>query len=417
MIYTSQDYRYLLDEYGNAVILEYTGDEEYVSIDRIDGHPVTVIKDFGWSKNVKEIHLPETLIMIEDAAFREFRSLVRIDLPDSLKIINGNPFWGCNHLREIHLSPEHLFFRVENGALISKEDQRLIYVALRDQTKIYHVPEGVKNLMYSPVGNCKSLEEIVLPGSVINIKDSAFWGCRSLVRINLPESLISIGECAFYDCMSLKEIRMPDSVISLGKDAFSYCSSLEYINIPDQLIKIDGNPFCGCEALKEISISPEHSVFCIQNDSLISKEDNRLVYCLPGEDTETYSVPYGIEIIGENAFAEHKSLKNIELPEKLISIENNAFSGCRSLEAINLPESLIEIGNMAFYCCEELKNVHLPESLKMIGEWAFYGCRSLTEINIPESLEFIGEEAFGQCSRLKEIKLSKDHWIYDKITL
>ena len=44
-------------------------------------------------------------------------------------------------------------------------------------------------------------------------------------------------------------------------------------------------------------------------------------------------------------------MKEVILPEGLISIGNNAFLGCKTLEKINFPDSLKYIGDKSFYEC------------------------------------------------------------------
>lgn len=55
------------------------------------------------------------------------------------------------------------------------------------------------------------------------------------------------------------------------------------------------------------------------------------------------------------------------------------------------------IGDRAFWCCFELKEITIPESVITIGANAFGECESLTSISLPESVETIGEYAFNSC--------------------
>ena len=70
------------------------------------------------------------------------------------------------------------------------------------------------------------------------------------------------------------------------------------------------------------------------------------------------------------------------------------------LDDINKVKS---IGNSAFWNCVSLKNVVIPDSVKSIGYFTFKHCTSLKSIIIPDSVESIGKNAFGRCALLKEV--------------
>ncbi len=61
------------------------------------------------------------------------------------------------------------------------------------------------------------------------------------------------------------------------------------------------------------------------------------------------------------------------------------------------------IGGYAFYGNDELRNVIIPNSVMTIGTGAFMDCTGLTNIVIPNSVTSIGEEAFEGCSKLTDI--------------
>ncbi len=52
------------------------------------------------------------------------------------------------------------------------------------------------------------------------------------------------------------------------------------------------------------------------------------------------------------------------------------------LEEITLPENLRKIGNMAFYNCVSLKNISMGKGMEEVGSDAFMNCRNLTRITL-----------------------------------
>ena len=87
-------------------------------------------------------------------------------------------------------------------------------------------------------------------------------------------------------------------------------------------------------------------------------------------------------------------------------IENNVLYDVEQSDIINgtftIPEGVVAIGNRAFFQCQSLKNINFPNSLKTIGKFAFTSCSNLEEITLPNSLESIDESAFSACTALKK---------------
>lgn len=74
------------------------------------------------------------------------------------------------------------------------------------------------------------------------------------------------------------------------------------------------------------------------------------------------------------------------------------FSYCENLREVSLPEGLISLGKSAFLSCAQIQEIRLPKSLKTLGDGALAGCRSLTEIELPEGLEMIDNYALASCN-------------------
>ena len=128
---------------------------------------------------------------------------------------------------------------------------------------------------------------------------------------------------------------------------------------------------------------------------------------LPENYEGKYSIPLGIKVICDSAFA-CCSMTAIEIPNSVIKIGSYAFEICRSLSIIEIPNSVTEISRGAFAECSSLTNVEIPNSVTKIGEDAFYGCSSLTTIEIPNLVTEIGEGPFYGCP-IKCFSVDKDH--------
>lgn len=72
-------------------------------------------------------------------------------------------------------------------------------------------------------------------------------------------------------------------------------------------------------------------------------------------------------------------------------------------EEFTIPEGVEEIGDMAFHGDNHLRNITFPSTLKKIGKDAFSECQNLEEIVIPAAVDTIRGYAFGDCDSLADI--------------
>ena len=108
--------------------------------------------------------------------------------------------------------------------------------------------------------------------------------------------------------------------------------------------------------------------------------------------TEAY-IPNGVTRIGDWAFEDCTSLKNITIPNSVTRIEDHTFSTCESLTSITIPDNVREIGFGAFFQCDSLTSVTIPDSVTRIGSLAFVQCPSLKSVTIGNGVTKIGMDA------------------------
>ncbi len=91
--------------------------------------------------------------------------------------------------------------------------------------------------------------------------------------------------------------------------------------------------------------------------------------------SETYTVPEGVEKIAGKAFYKCDRLEEITLPSTVTEIWDMAFFKCFNTALIELPDGLEYIGDDAFSYCEKMRYaIFIPESVDHIGHHAFYKC-------------------------------------------
>lgn len=84
------------------------------------------------------------------------------------------------------------------------------------------------------------------------------------------------------------------------------------------------------------------------------------------------TIPRGVRVIGEAAFADCEYLYSVIIPDTVERIERDAFCGCSSLSWVLIPDSVKYIGPYAFADCRELNHIPIPESVTEIDPFAFW---------------------------------------------
>lgn len=104
---------------------------------------------------------------------------------------------------------------------------------------------------------------------------------------------------------------------------------------------------------------------------------------------DAVSVPDGIKIIGEEAFAGNDNLVKVTIGGDVESIGYRAFAGCDNLRTITVGDSVSTIGTAAFANNRELTNVTLGAGVKDFGMGVFAGCSRLSGVSIAEDNSFL----------------------------
>ena len=113
-----------------------------------------------------------------------------------------------------------------------------------------------------------------------------------------------------------------------------------------------------------------------------------------------------IDAIGAHAFENCRSLREINIPESVTTIQASVFSGCTSLTTITLPKGIISVLGNAFQDCTGLKEIRVHASIPPKAYYqAFYRVDTETcKLMVPEGTR----DAYKKADEWKEFDIQED---------
>lgn len=121
--------------------------------------------------------------------------------------------------------------------------------------------------------------------------------------------------------------------------------------------------------------------FEFDGDAVYSADKKRLVYCMSNE--ASFTIPEGVEIVGEMAFRGKKRLKNVIIASTVKEIEHDAFYDCDELDNVYLPAGVKEVKSYAFAECDKLKRITFAGVPSKLSRHTFDDCDQLHDIIVP----------------------------------
>ena len=112
-------------------------------------------------------------------------------------------------------------------------------------------------------------------------------------------------------------------------------------------------------------------------------------------------------LVGGQPLEALRRLREVALPEGLDEVGDNWFADCKTLKRVTVPASVRRLGRQAFYLCSMLIYVTFAEGslLETIEERCFQSSR-LKGLALPDGLRWIRAKAFQGCEYLRVVSVS-----------
>ena len=371
-------------------------------------------------KSIKTVIIEDGITEICQFAFYGCTNLTSITIPDSVSKIGHLAFYGCDNLTGVTI-PDSIRY-IDPGAFdyceqLKTQENGLVYIKANNNPYFLLI-DGTSDIS----STCTINENTRF------ICNYAFLDCKTLESITIPNSVVSILDRAFGWCINLTSITIPDSVTYIGNSVFANSDRLTIYgykgSYAETFAKENGIPF----ELMPYEFDAATGTLTVYNDdySLDAWDDYRA-------NIKTVIIEDGVTIIGYEAFCDCTALTNVTIPNSVTYIETSAFDGCKSLTSITIPDSVTWINDCAFADCSSLTSITIPNSVTSIGAAAFSGCtnlmntvdnliyikttsnpyfylygaanNSITSCTINANTKFIGDSAFQNCISLTSVTL------------
>lgn len=206
-------------------------------------------------------------------------------------------------------------------------------------------------------------------------------------------------------------------VTTVADGTFSGCSQITVISVPATVNDITIGLIANSSALEKIIVDENNQYYSSDDHGvLFNKDKSKLLRYPVDSSAEKYTIPEGVTVIGESAFARAQKLKEITIPDTVTTIEAAAFLATWKLERIVIPDSVTKLTGNAF-SCSGIKSAILPAGINVIETRVFDCCTSLESVIIPSNITHIDDFAFSMCNKLKDVYYygSQEQW--KKITV
>lgn len=191
-------------EYANTSIIRVEVPENITRVSSI----------FRSNSNLVYVHLPDTLIRVDQDGFHGCSGLKYINIPRDCVSVGNYAFNGCTSLEEFDMTEATSLTSIGSHNLGSSKLTSLVF------------PEGFKE--FNGI-SCATLKTIVFPNSTTKI---GVLQCSGLEEVVVPPTITALGNKTFDYCSSLKKVTLPNGLTSIvtGSNPTFFGTTLTNLN-------------------------------------------------------------------------------------------------------------------------------------------------------------------------------------------
>ncbi|MEE0038143.1 MAG: leucine-rich repeat protein, partial [Lachnospiraceae bacterium] len=142
-------------------------------------------------------------------------------------------------------------------------------------------------------------------------------------RIVINKGISSIGTNAFYGLDQAESIDIPDSVKTIYPGALQGCDGIRELHLPNSLTGIGDDALLFMNECTEFHIDKPETSFYTKDGVLFN--NTTLLYYPQNKMGDSYSIPYGTQIVEDDAFTNPRNLTSVYIPETVVKTCSSSF--------------------------------------------------------------------------------------------
>ena len=406
--------------------------------------------------NLKNVLLPDSITQIDSAAFYNSRKIEEIEIPanleelknmvfsstgltkvtfrgDKIKSIGREAFFGCKieninitkdiesidatafdhctNLTDIRIDKQNTNFKYENGMLITKEKDKVLFVSSKyyENATSFSIPEGIIDFTCN-ISEIYSIKKLIVPASTKTLNARNLPITISEVEIAQENENFRVAEECIYTktepitlvfCFSkAMQIELKENVNTIAKFSFRGATNATKITFNDSTQKLENQIFSKSGKVEVIlgkNVKSIDSMFALlRYDYEITIDAKNPYYVI--EDNVLYNKQKDTLITVINLI---KGKFTLESSVKTIS--GSAFYGQDCMTEIDLANVEV-LGGQIFNGCTGLKTIEIPKTIKSINAWALSGAKGAEKVIIHKKENSIAGSPFSSPFGLRAIE-------------
>lgn len=369
---TSDFYYYEQDDI--PVLIHYKNyQDEMILPNQIDNKDYIIGKNLFAGKNLTKVTISSNVIEIGEEAFRRFHGMIVWKDNPKVKVLGIKAFDSASGINE------------------------------------FIIPSSVEEIK----DNCFSgstYEKISFEvGSKLKKIGNSAFGSTPIKSIVLPSMIMEIGDYVFSDCKNLEDITIPKSVIII-KRAFTGCTALKnvyYKSTIDDWLRLIYHSLMQRDSLYVNPMMYAENLYVTNDDTTFTQPTSVII------TNDITTIKKGMLLL--------KGVTSITVSDNVTAFDEEAFYGCNDLQELTLPFiglTLTDTSNDNYFLFGRLFSKKEALGLTKVTQddlsnegsplqYDFFIPTSLTKITIT-SLNAIPKGAFNNCTTITNFNYSNN---------